>query len=235
MQSSVVSRLMVVSAALLFSTGGAAIKATTLGGWSTAGFRSLVACLVLVALVPESRRGWSWRILPGGLVYALTLVTFVLANKLTTSANAIYLQSTAPLYLLALGPLVLKEPLRRRDLLFGLVLLAAMGLFFAGTDNPVATAPNPARGNLFAVGLRAALRCHAGTPALAVAPARCRLQPAGHGRRRQPDCLLHHAAGQLAAGCHWRRRRRGAALSGRVPDRPGLLAADARHAPRAGL
>ena len=142
---------MLVGAALLFSTGGAAIKATTLGGWQTAGFRSLVAAVVLLALVPEARRGWSWRVIPGALVYALTLVTFVLANKLTTSANAIYLQSTAPLYLLLLGPLVLKEPLQRRDLIYALFLLAGMGLFFVGTENPVATAPNPARGNWFAV------------------------------------------------------------------------------------
>jgi len=44
-----------------------------------------------------------------------SLTLFVLSTKLTTSANAIFLQSTAPLYLLLLGPLLLGEHFRRRD------------------------------------------------------------------------------------------------------------------------
>ena len=106
---------MVLGAALLFSTGGAAIKATTLNGWQTAGLRSLVAAIALAALVPQARRGWSWRVWPLGLVYALTLVSFVHATKLTTSANAIFLQSTAPAYLLLIGPVFLKEKVKQRD------------------------------------------------------------------------------------------------------------------------
>lgn len=150
MDSLLLSRLMVVGAALLFSTGGAAIKATSLGGASTAGLRSFVAALVLLALVPESRRRWNWRVFPVGLAYAATLVLFVHANKLTTSANAIFLQATAPAYLLLIGPLLLKEPVRRRDLWFTLALVAGMALLFLGIDNPLATAPHPAQGNLFA-------------------------------------------------------------------------------------
>lgn len=150
MHSSLTSRLMVLGAALLFSTGGAAIKATSLGGWQTAGLRSAVAAVALLLLVPESRRGWKWRILPVGLAYAATLVLFVHSTKLTTSANAIFLQSTAPAYLLLIGPLLLKEPVRRNDLLFTLALAAGMTLFFTGVENPVATAPAPAEGNLYA-------------------------------------------------------------------------------------
>lgn len=78
------------------------------------------------------------------------LILFVSATKLTTAANAIFLQSTAPLYLLFIGPLILKEPLRRSDW----ALMAAMGLgmsfFFVSTEAAVATAPNPALGNLLA-------------------------------------------------------------------------------------
>ena len=61
---------------------------------------------MLLLLVPESRRAWSWRIAPVAVAYASTLILFCLANRLTTAANAIYLQSAAPLYLLLLGPLV---------------------------------------------------------------------------------------------------------------------------------
>jgi drug/metabolite transporter (DMT)-like permease len=143
------ARLGVLAAALLFSTGGAAIKATQLNGWQTAGLRSMMAACALLILVPEARRGWSWRIVPTAAAYAVTLVSFVMANKLTTSANAIFLQATAPAYLLLLGPLFLKERLRRRDWWFTLALVCGMALFFLGAENPLATAPDPARGNLF--------------------------------------------------------------------------------------
>ncbi len=142
---------MVLAAALLFSTGGAAIKGTALTAWQTGGLRSAIAAVALLILIPDARRGWNWRVWPVGLAYALTLVSFVQANKLTTSANAIYLQSTAPAYLLIIGPLILKEPLRRRDLWFALALVAGMALFFTGVENPVATAPNPRLGNLWAL------------------------------------------------------------------------------------
>ena len=98
------NRLLLLAAAFLFSTGGAAIKATALTSWQVACFRSGVAALALLALVPAARRGWTRRTLIAALPYAATVLLFVLANKLTTSANAIFLQSTAPLYLLLLGP-----------------------------------------------------------------------------------------------------------------------------------
>ncbi len=165
---------MVLAAALLFSTGGAAIKATSLNGWQTAGLRSLVAAIALAVLVPEARRGWNWRVWPVGLAYALTLVSFVHSTKLTTSANAIFLQSTAPAYLLLIGPLFLKERVKHRDLVFTAALLGGMVVLFTGVGNPVATAPDPALGNLFAVFSGAAyaltlagLRWQAGGSALA--------------------------------------------------------------------
>src|SRR5438876_87828 len=96
------NRLLVFLAALLFSTGGAAIKAASLTGWQVACFRSAVAAAVLLAALPEARRNWTWRIVPVASAYAATLITFVLANRLTSSANAIFLQSTAPFYLLLL-------------------------------------------------------------------------------------------------------------------------------------
>ena len=83
-----------------FSTGGAAIKACSLTGWQVAGFRSGIAAAVLLLLLPETRRGWTLATLAAGAAYAATLIAFVVANKLTTSANAIFLQSTAPLYML---------------------------------------------------------------------------------------------------------------------------------------
>jgi drug/metabolite transporter, DME family len=110
--------LLLMAAAFLFSTGGAAIKAISMTPWQIASFRSGIAALALAVFVPDGRRHWRWALLPVAAAYAATLVAFTLATKLTTSANAIFLQSTAPLYLLLIGPLLLKEPLSRSDLLF---------------------------------------------------------------------------------------------------------------------
>ncbi|MCL4401816.1 MAG: DMT family transporter [Acidobacteria bacterium] len=143
------NRLLLLAAAFLFSTGGAAIKATHLSSWQVAGFRSGIAAAILL-FVPGGRGAWSRRTLAVGFVYAATMVLFVAANKLTTSANAIFLQDTAPLYLLLLGPLLLHERLHGADLLLAAVLGAGMGLFFLGSERAVATAPDPFHGNLVA-------------------------------------------------------------------------------------
>jgi DME family drug/metabolite transporter len=145
------NRLLVLAAALLFSTGGAAIKATLFGPWQVAGFRSAVAAVSVLALVAVARRGWSWRVLPAAAAYASTLILFVLATKLTTAANAIFLQSTAPVYVLLAGPLLLGERVRRSDLAFAAVVAFGLALFFVSREGAVATAPDPLRGNACAL------------------------------------------------------------------------------------
>jgi DME family drug/metabolite transporter len=152
MQSSPVrNRLLLVAAAALFSTGGAALKAITLTGWQVASFRSAIASVVLLAALPEARRGWRWSIVPVAAAYAATLILFVLANRLTTAADTIFLQSTAPLYLLLLSPLLLHERIRAGDVLYMLAVLCGIVLFFVGTEHAMATAPDPRRGNLLAL------------------------------------------------------------------------------------
>jgi DME family drug/metabolite transporter len=141
----------VIAAALLFSIGGAGIKACALTSWQVAGFRSGVAAVMLLMFLPEARRGLTWRAALVGLTYAATMVLFVLANKLTTSADTIFLQSTAPLYILLLGPWLLGEKNRPSDLLVILLVAAGLSLFFVAGEAPLRTAPDPFRGNLLAV------------------------------------------------------------------------------------
>jgi drug/metabolite transporter (DMT)-like permease len=143
--------LLILAAAVLFSTGGAAIKSASLTSWQVACFRSGVAAVALLLLVPASRRLGNYRVWVAATAYAATMILFVAANKQTTAANAIFIQSTAPLYLLLLGPWLLKEPIRRRDLAFMAVVAAGLSLFFFGAERIVATAPNPASGNLLAL------------------------------------------------------------------------------------
>jgi len=143
------NRLLLFAAAFLFSTGGAAIKACSLTSWQIAGFRAGIAALTLWVLLPEARRSWTRRTWSIGVAYAATLVLFVLATKLTTSANAIFLQSTAPLYLLLLGPLVLREPIRPVDVTVIAAVTAGASLLLLGSQHAAITAPDPGRGNLF--------------------------------------------------------------------------------------
>ena len=112
-----VARLQVFAAALLFSTGGAGIKAAAFTGLQVSALRSGIAAVVLILLL-RGRLVLSPAMLGTGIVYAATLTLFVLSTKLTTAANAIFLQATAPLYLLLLGPLVLSERFRARDVVF---------------------------------------------------------------------------------------------------------------------
>lgn len=106
---------------------------------------------MFLLFLPDSRRGWTWRTMLVGAAYATTMLLFVLANKLTTSANTIFLQSTAPLYVLLLGPWLLGERNRLADLAVIAMVGTGLSLFFVGSEVPMRTAPDPWRGNLLAV------------------------------------------------------------------------------------
>jgi drug/metabolite transporter (DMT)-like permease len=146
-----VDRLMILASALLFSTGGAAVKMVGLSAWQVASLRSGVAAAALLVFLPEARRGWNRRTWIVGAAYATTMITFVGANKLTTAANAVFLQSVAPLYLLLLGPILLHETIRRRQLVFMAALAGGMSMIFTGAQQVSATAPDPLRGNLVGI------------------------------------------------------------------------------------
>jgi len=144
-------RLYIMLGALLFSTGGVAIKASTLTGWQLSCFRSLIAAVALLIALPAARRGWSWRCFVVAIPYAATFTLFTLANKYTTAANAIFLQDTAPLYILLLGPLLLGERIRQRDLGFMAALLIGLGLIFTSTREATINASDPKLGDLLAL------------------------------------------------------------------------------------
>jgi len=143
------AHLAILATAVLFSTGGAAIKACQLAAWQVAGFRSGIAALVMVLLVPAARV--SGPILVVAAAYAGTLISFVLANKLTTAAQAVFLQAAAPLYVVFLERWLLGTRLARRDVpVLGLVVIGGV-LLYLGSGASFATAPDPARGNVIAI------------------------------------------------------------------------------------
>lgn len=140
-----------MAAAVCFSTAGAAFKASHFDAWEMASFRAAIAGLTVLALVPAARRGLSARAAVVAVPYTATAILFVLSNKLTTAASTIFLQSTSPLYIALLGPLLLHEKTRRRDLVYMAALAAGLALVFMGVPTPARTSPRPLLGNVLAV------------------------------------------------------------------------------------
>jgi len=125
--------LAVVCAALLWSSGGLFIKIAPFGPLGVACGSALVTTVFYLVVLRPNLRGAR---LSTGLVYAAMIVTFVSATKLTTAANAIFLQYTGPAYVLALSPLLLREPFERLDAFCVALSLAGMALFFVGRVEP---------------------------------------------------------------------------------------------------
>jgi drug/metabolite transporter, DME family len=151
-----VARLQAIAAAALFSTGGAGIKVESMTGIQVSCLRSGIAAVVLLMWLRWSGHvNWvrlrSLPVLGTGVAYAACLTLFVLATKLTTAATAIILQSTAPLYILLLAPIIIGERLRPRDI--GYLLALAAGVILCVVSRPVAsvTAPDPETGRVLAI------------------------------------------------------------------------------------
>jgi drug/metabolite transporter, DME family len=133
----------IIAAAVLWSTAGAGIKLAPMPAMAVACGRALVALIFyLLVLRPPLRRAS----LPTALGYAGVVVTFVVATKTTTAANAIFLQYLSPAYVLVGAPLFLGEPFRRGDLFAVAVALIGMTLFFVDRF-----APGSMLGNVVAV------------------------------------------------------------------------------------
>src|SRR5215216_3679654 len=101
--------LFVLAAALLWSTGGLFIKWTSLSGLELSCWRSFFAILTVALLTRREGFGINKITAIASVLYAVLLILFVLATKTTTAANAIFLQYTAPVYLLILEPIIYKE------------------------------------------------------------------------------------------------------------------------------
>jgi drug/metabolite transporter (DMT)-like permease len=125
----------VLVAVLLWSTGGLFIKYTTLDAFSVNLGRSLFAAITVAVFTYHKGLKLDLFTFLTSLLYAATLSSFVYANKTTTAANAIFLQYTAPIYILILSPFILKEKFRVSDLITVVICLAGMSLFFLEPQN----------------------------------------------------------------------------------------------------
>jgi DME family drug/metabolite transporter len=129
--------LFIVGAAILWSTGGIGIKAIADSALKVTFYRSLFAAIALMLFLGHGvwgRRQWksTGAFAIAIISYAACLTSFVIATKWTTAANAIFLQYAGVVWVLLLSPLVLREPMRARDVIAIVVAMSGMGLFFVG-------------------------------------------------------------------------------------------------------
>lgn len=118
-----------VLTAILWSSGGLLIKSVGWNSFGIAGGRSLIALLVFVPFFKQIRFRMSFPMIMGAISYSLTTILFATANKMTTAANAILLQYTAPIYVIFLAALLLKERITKVDVAAVFGVFAGLVLF----------------------------------------------------------------------------------------------------------
>lgn len=122
--------LMLVIAALLWSLGGLFIKLVDLNPLMITGIRSLGAAIVFLFYIKRPKWYWGKYFIGGILSYSLMVILYVVSIRLTTAANAIFLEFTAPLWVVIFGYFVLKETVTKFDIVAMLFIFLGMGLFF---------------------------------------------------------------------------------------------------------
>jgi DME family drug/metabolite transporter len=142
--------LQILAGAVLLSTGSSVIKAVSFNALELAGWRALIIALFLAAVIRPPRACWDRALIPAALAHGITTLLFMWGNKLTTAAIAIFLQYTAPLYLLLLGPWLLKEPVRKSDVFFVVLIAGGMVLLLLKPAVASNTASNPGLGAIIA-------------------------------------------------------------------------------------
>ena len=135
-----------LAASVLWSSGGLLIKWVAWNPLAISGARSAIATVVLLLALRRIRFSWSFAQVGGAVVYAATVILFVIATKLTTSANAILLQYTAPVYAALFGAWFLGERVSWLDWATIAVVIGGMVLFFFDR-----LTPGGMLGNVFAI------------------------------------------------------------------------------------
>ena len=128
--------LLVAGAALLWSSSGLFIKALPQGAPQITFVRSVVAAATILLVLRfrgvRAPLRFDPTTLAAAFAYAGLLGFFVAGTKLTTAANAIFLQFTAPIYLVFLEPWVFKRRIVPRDLAAVALCVGGISCFFIG-------------------------------------------------------------------------------------------------------
>ena len=146
-------RLFILAAAILWSLAGVFIKFLDVPPLTIVFYRSFFAFLVFTAFVRRTDWQINGPVLISVLTYTAAISSFVSANKLTTAANAIVLQYTAPIFVFLFSRLVLGEKISRVNgfaLLAGMIGVGVISLDSAGEPEMAGVALALVSGVLFA-------------------------------------------------------------------------------------
>ena len=121
--------LYVFTAALLWSSGGLFIKLISFNAMQLSFFRCLIAAITFALIFRKRTLIFNKLSVINSVIYAIVLITFVIATKTTTAANAIFLQATAPIYVLIFEPLLNKTRYERINIITVGVCILGMILF----------------------------------------------------------------------------------------------------------
>ena len=124
------SYTILIIAALMWSLGGLFIKLVNLNPMAITGIRSLGAAVVLLIYIKKPKLYWNRYFFSGVLAYSMMVILYVISMRLTTAANAIFLEFTAPIYVVAFGYFLLNERINRFDIFAMVIIFLGMGLFF---------------------------------------------------------------------------------------------------------
>ncbi len=122
--------LLLAATAAMWSIGGLLIKMVNASPLAIAGARAAITVIVLLIYIRKPKFNWSLPQVGAAISCSATSILFVTATKTTTAANAILLQSTAPIYVAIFGVWLLKEKATKYDWLTVAVVMGGMGLFF---------------------------------------------------------------------------------------------------------
>ncbi len=122
--------------ALLWSSGGLLIKLISLTPMQLSFFRCLIAAIVFGIIFGKKVLKVNKLAILNAVFYATVLTSFVIATKTTTAANAIFLQSTAPIYVLIFEPIISKTKWEKINVITIAVCFLGMILFFTGELSP---------------------------------------------------------------------------------------------------
>lgn len=128
--------LAVFLTAILWSSGGLLIKLVTLSSMQISFFRCAIAAIVFALMFRKRVLIINKLSLFNSLAYSAVLILFVIATKTTTAANAIFLQSTAPIYVLIFEPILTKTRWEKINIITIVVCFLGMILFFTGDLTP---------------------------------------------------------------------------------------------------
>ena len=130
MQAALKANGILIVAALMWSVGGLFIKLVELSPLAITGTRSLAAAGVFLIYLQKVKWYWNKYFVMGVISYASMMVLYVTSIRLTTAANAIFLEFTAPVYVVVLSYFILNERVTFFDILSIIVIFCGMGLFF---------------------------------------------------------------------------------------------------------